>query len=395
MTIPIQAAIEALTRIKNECIANDGPSDDHGHILASNALAEIAALQAAPAQGSIDTPDERALFEREFPGVSASWNGADYGASRCQRMWTVWQARAHIAQRAASGDEVTGDPLDWPIPCDLVDDAVTLRKGVKLRVVLARLKFLSALARAHGAQTASAPDAPAGDDRKAFAAAFRQVDPSAPQQVLDIAWAGIPGAMWRAARAAAAPAGSWRDKLRWSKANTDYHGMIAFTPAQLEHFVSMLTVEPETNTDDFIGDLQREAREAKLADFVAASKPAEHAEPVAWYADTQLDVNEDSQNGPARYVAHRVLVDGAERPKSKNDWHPLFAAPVAAEPAPTVPAQPATDLRAAVKAAINALADEVNNCDEDAANEKFTAGRCAGIFDLKRALLAQIGGGHE
>jgi hypothetical protein len=32
----------------------------------------------------------------------------------------------------------------------------------------------------------------------------------------------------------------WRDALRWSKANTDYHGYIAFTPGQLEHFVSML-----------------------------------------------------------------------------------------------------------------------------------------------------------
>lgn len=32
----------------------------------------------------------------------------------------------------------------------------------------------------------------------------------------------------------------WRDKLRWSKANTDYHGLVAFTPDQLEHFVSML-----------------------------------------------------------------------------------------------------------------------------------------------------------
>ena len=44
---------------------------------------------------------------------------------------------------------------------------------------------------------------------------------------------------------AAAPAGlanlpGWRDKLRWSKANLDMHGYIAFTPAQLEHFVSML-----------------------------------------------------------------------------------------------------------------------------------------------------------
>jgi hypothetical protein len=45
-------------------------------------------------------------------------------------------------------------------------------------------------------------------------------------------------------KAAAANAGGlphWRDALRWSKANTDYHGLIAFTPGQLEHFVSMLT----------------------------------------------------------------------------------------------------------------------------------------------------------
>jgi hypothetical protein len=41
-------------------------------------------------------------------------------------------------------------------------------------------------------------------------------------------------------RAAPATSGNWRDKLRWSKANTDYHGFIAFTPGQLEHFVSML-----------------------------------------------------------------------------------------------------------------------------------------------------------
>lgn len=47
-----------------------------------------------------------------------------------------------------------------------------------------------------------------------------------------------------AAQPAAVPGGAvqanWRDKLRWSKANTDYHGYIAFTPGQLEHFVSML-----------------------------------------------------------------------------------------------------------------------------------------------------------
>jgi hypothetical protein len=45
---------------------------------------------------------------------------------------------------------------------------------------------------------------------------------------------------------------SWRDKLRWSKANTDYHGYIAFTPGQLEHFVSMLTQQaaPEAPTSD-------------------------------------------------------------------------------------------------------------------------------------------------
>lgn len=43
----------------------------------------------------------------------------------------------------------------------------------------------------------------------------------------------------------AAPEG-WRDKLRWSKANTDYHGLTAFTPDQLEHFVSMLCAPAAT-----------------------------------------------------------------------------------------------------------------------------------------------------
>lgn len=48
------------------------------------------------------------------------------------------------------------------------------------------------------------------------------------------------------------------DALRRSKANTDYHGMIAFTPEQLEHFVSLIVApaahptSPESEAEHFI-----------------------------------------------------------------------------------------------------------------------------------------------
>lgn len=43
-----------------------------------------------------------------------------------------------------------------------------------------------------------------------------------------------------AAKAEIQAGASVRDMLRWSQANTDYHGLIAFTQAQFDHFVSMV-----------------------------------------------------------------------------------------------------------------------------------------------------------
>lgn len=49
------------------------------------------------------------------------------------------------ATKAAAPADAPSDPLDWPIPCDLVDGHVTMRKGIRLRAVLARMQYLSAL----------------------------------------------------------------------------------------------------------------------------------------------------------------------------------------------------------------------------------------------------------
>lgn len=59
-----------------------------------------------------------------------------------------------------------------------------------------------------------------------------------------------------ATKPAAAPQG-WRDALRRSGANTDYHGLVAFTGAQLENFVSMLAAAPMASADAVIGALTR------------------------------------------------------------------------------------------------------------------------------------------
>ena len=85
---------------------------------ATNAMKEQAALgerlaaairalhvTAAPAAAPQAAADERQAFENKFPGVCGHWNGQNYGDSRCQRMWEVWQSRADLAAAPVQAQE--------------------------------------------------------------------------------------------------------------------------------------------------------------------------------------------------------------------------------------------------------------------------------------------------
>lgn len=105
MTTHIQAAIEALTRYtpkqeiryENDGTAYEVPAcheDAHGQYFYRQDV--LAALQAAQPVQSIDTEDERAMFDswhrKEYPGIEFKLV--------MEERWNSWQARAHIAQRA-------------------------------------------------------------------------------------------------------------------------------------------------------------------------------------------------------------------------------------------------------------------------------------------------------
>ncbi|UOD28742.1 hypothetical protein INH39_25375 [Massilia violaceinigra] len=377
MTTPIQAAIEALTdelrnmpkppasdlagfpqREKDVYLLGFGRCQMNATYMASQSLA---ALQAAPAPGSIDTPGWKALVEQAIEVLNR--HIAPDGISdkdALTELYGIFDGPAyravHIAQRAASGDEVAIPdriPTKWlreiateaGFILNMNDDLVVPAPHHNAEPYLRRLLKLLKQA----APAASAPDAPAGE-----LLPLPEYDNYDPQ------------------------------RQEWNSYTTK--AMHAYALAD------------------------RAAR--------AAVAPAGHAEPVAWYADTQFDVNEDSQNGPARYVAHRVLVDGAERPKSKNDWHPLFAAPVAAEPAPQVIYREPTDEERSAEAVTKLcgtapkipaqpgmadyIASAVRQIIDDAvagSSEAYQAGNYAELHDLIRRQIdvakSRAGGSHE
>ncbi len=296
-----------------------------------------------------------------------------------------YQIAAKLRKRglAPIADEVAGDPLDWPIPCDLVDDAVTLRKGVKLRTVLARMKMLSALCGSNlpkayrydvehpndglnGAPKASVPDEPdtvRDLDRigMQFAADLcalpvvgtsdaRNVDYLTRQDVMNLVVA------WRAAwnknsasrppidRAPDAPAGD----------------LLANLIEAASILRSYEVYHRAKNTEDSLKKAEVNAElagrfEATIAR--AAAAPAGHAEPVAWGLLEPYD---------QELTTDPVLADYWKRKGRKIT--PLFAAPVAAEPAPD-----------------DAIASAVQTIIDDAlagSSEAYQAGNYAELHEL-------------
>jgi hypothetical protein len=63
-------------------------------------------------------------------------------AGKCRNLFLLaLDAAAPVAPQAAPAD-----PLDWPLPCDVTVGHGTMRKGVKLRTLVARMKALYAMA---------------------------------------------------------------------------------------------------------------------------------------------------------------------------------------------------------------------------------------------------------
>lgn len=104
---------------------------------------------------------------------------------------SVQRCTAQEDKRAQAAPEVPADPMDWPLPCDVTVGHGTMRKGVSLRTLVARMKMLyematgnnadevanrtpeqrTALLEAFRAQVGAAPQPPAAED--ADGAAFR------------------------------------------------------------------------------------------------------------------------------------------------------------------------------------------------------------------------------
>lgn len=58
------------------------------------------------------------------------------------------EAELHLAagQATCCHDDLQGDPLDWPLPCDIQVGAGTICRGVPLRTLVTRMKVLHAMA---------------------------------------------------------------------------------------------------------------------------------------------------------------------------------------------------------------------------------------------------------
>jgi len=86
------------------------------------------------------------------------------------------------------------------------------------------------------------------------------------------------------------------DALRWSKANSDYHGYIAFTPDQLKLFVSHIRTAPP-------------APAAPLSD-------AEDAERYRWLRNESWAGYNASKSKPQVFETVTMVVDGARNFKT-------------------------------------------------------------------------------
>lgn len=108
---------------------------------ASHATVAVPALEPAGEYPPLQTiSDEDRAFLHYNPNTDDLVEWVQTYAQRCID-----------ADRAMRAQAVPADPLDWPLPCDVVVGHGTMRKGVKLRTLVTRMKVLYEMATSNNA----------------------------------------------------------------------------------------------------------------------------------------------------------------------------------------------------------------------------------------------------
>ena len=124
------------------------PAAPQGAAYADSVLEDVAALRvkAVQACANANGRDWEFMYSGHqdeqvgawLDGYSAGYTAADTATASAQGF------RDGVASVSANaGEPWTGDPMDWPLPCDLTAGGVTISKGCPLRTVQTRLKVQS------------------------------------------------------------------------------------------------------------------------------------------------------------------------------------------------------------------------------------------------------------
>ena len=107
-----------------------------------------AMISAAPAVDAqpVAIPGACKALLREVMHNHRDKESPDYNA--CEDAQCMWceEAAVFIAQPDAAPVAQPGDPMDWPLPCDITVGHGTMRKGVKLSTLVRRMKVLYKMA---------------------------------------------------------------------------------------------------------------------------------------------------------------------------------------------------------------------------------------------------------
>lgn len=100
------------------------------------------------------TPAEAVALGEHPKARASSWSDLMEERDRIERNRDMWKDQcAAQAQQIAQvrADAARADPMDWPLPCDVTVGHGTMRKGVKLRTLVARMKVLYEMATGNNA----------------------------------------------------------------------------------------------------------------------------------------------------------------------------------------------------------------------------------------------------
>lgn len=107
----------------------------------------------APERIRLQISDDLDHKDEPFPyGEEVTW--CQDSVMSCE----VEYVRADLARAALAASPVPADPMDWPLPCDVTVGHVTMRKGVHLRALVARMGLLYQMA----TEREGAPTVPGG-----------------------------------------------------------------------------------------------------------------------------------------------------------------------------------------------------------------------------------------